>query len=97
MKTSILALGLACSAVIPLAGAESVRDRIDDPCFQVNIQNDEVNTSSVDQNCDRNVSRTVQAGATNEATTRQTGEVNNNAVRQYQYDRSEYFNRMQRH
>jgi hypothetical protein len=44
----------------------------------------------VEQDCQRNYSRTVQAGQSNWARTVQTGEVNNNKVRQSQYEHLRY-------
>jgi len=90
MKTSILSLGV----VLLIAAPFVYGDRSGGPCFSVNIQNDPVNRSSVRQNCDRNISRTVQAGARNRAQTVQTGSVNDNKVRQYRYERSKYWDRM---
>jgi hypothetical protein len=91
MKTSILFLGVLFSAAMPLAYGGSDFDRNHGPCFRVTIQDDRVNESDVRQNCDRNVSRTVQVGARNRSQTIQTGSVNNNKVRQYHFDRSRYF------
>lgn len=93
MKTSILSVGFALLVAVPFAYGDSTRDQTYDPCFNVNIQNDRVNRSSIRQNCDHNINRTVQAGEQNWAQTMQTGQVNNNKVRQYQYDRSKYFGR----
>ena len=56
------------------------------PCFNVEVQNDRVNRNAVQQDCDRNVNRTVQSGQRNQAQTVQTGEVNSNKTRQYQFD-----------
>jgi hypothetical protein len=81
---------------MPFAYAQAGRDRGGDPCISVKIQHDSVNTSNVRQNCDRNVSRTVQVGKRNGAYTVQTGEVNDNKVRQYEYDPSEYLDRLKR-
>jgi len=92
MNSSILSVGIALLAVMPLAYAESVSAQTDRPCFRVNIQNDRFNESNVQQNCERNFNRTVQAGARNEAQTIQSGSVNDNKVRQYHYDTSTYFN-----
>ena len=86
MKTSLWSIGVALLVAMPLASAESGSDRTDRPCFHVGIQNDRSNDSTVQQNCERNFNRTVQAGAQNRAHTTQTGQVNNNKVRQYQYD-----------
>ena len=94
MKVSIVSVGAVLLTAAPFAFGDSVPDRTQGPCYQVNIQNDQVNRSNVRQNCDRNFSRTVQAGAQNSAQTVQSGSVNNNKVRQYQYDMSRYFDRM---
>jgi hypothetical protein len=93
MKISHWSVGLALLAALPVASAEAGSERTDRPCFQVSVQNDRVNDSSVKQNCDWNFNRTVQAGAQNQAQTIQTGQVNNNKVRQYQYDLPAGFNR----
>ena len=93
MNTSILSVGVALLAAMPFAYAESGSDRTDGPCFRVSIQNDRLNESNVQQNCERNFNRTVQAGARNQAQTIQTGGVNDNKVRQYHYDVPTYFNR----
>ena len=93
MKTSLWSIGVALLVAMPLASAESGSDQTDRPCFHVSIQNDRVNDSTVQQNCERNFNRTVQAGAQNQAQTIQTGQVNNNKVRQYPYDAPTGFNR----
>ncbi|NCC23511.1 MAG: hypothetical protein EOM26_13865 [Alphaproteobacteria bacterium] len=85
MKTSIFWVGIPLFLMVPLAQADGGRDRAQGPCYSVNIQNDHVNQSDVQQDCDMNFSRTVQAGTDNRASTIQTGDVNNNKVRQYQY------------
>ena len=92
MKTSLWSIGVALLVAMPLASAESGSDQTDRPCFRVTIQNERVNDSTVQQNCERNFNRTVQAGARNEAQTIQSGSVNDNKVRQYHYDTSPYFN-----
>lgn len=94
MKTSILSAGIVLLVSVPFAYSDTVPDRTQGPCFSVNIQNDQLNESSVQQNCARNVSRTVQAGSQNWAQTIQTGQVNDNKVRQYLYDKSKYLARM---
>ena len=94
MKTPILSLGIVLLVSIPFAYGDTVPDRTQGPCFSVNIQNDQINESSVQQNCDRNFSRTVQAGSQNWAETIQTGQINDNKVRQYLYDKSKYLDRM---
>lgn len=93
MKASILSVGVVLLAAMPLSYAGSGNDRTAGPCFRVSIQNDRVNQSNARQNCDRNVNRTVQAGARNRATTFQTGDINDNKVRQYDFDVSSYFDR----
>lgn len=94
MKTSILSAAVVLLISAPLAYSDTAPDRTQGPCFSVNIQNERVNKSSVQQNCDRNISRTVQAGHQNWAETIQTGQVNDNKVRQYLYDKSKYLDRM---
>lgn len=81
-------------AAVPFAYGGSAPDRGNGRCYRVTIQNDQVNESSVQQDCEWNVNRTVQVGATNKSYTHQTGKVNNNKVRQYSYDPSKYFDRM---
>jgi hypothetical protein len=88
MKATILTMSIALSTLLPLAPAASASDPTPGPCLHVQIQNERNNQSSVRQECEINVSRTVQAGETNHAQTLQTGRVNDNKVRQYQYDRS---------
>ncbi|RKT43076.1 hypothetical protein BDD21_0386 [Thiocapsa rosea] len=90
MKTSILSVGILLFSLVPLAQADAGRDRTQGPCYSVNIQNDRVNQSDVQQDCEMNFSRTVQAGKVNRTTTIQTGDVNNNKVRQYQYQHPRY-------
>jgi hypothetical protein len=68
-------------------------DRGHRPCYRVTIQTDRVNESELRQNCDRNVSRTAQVGARNRAQTVQRGSVNNNKVRQYNFDGFRRFDR----
>lgn len=94
MKISIASVGVLLLISAPFSFGDSVRERTDSPCFHVNIQAESVNRSSVQQNCDRNISRTVQAGNENWAQTTQTGSVNDNKVRQYHFDRSQYFGRL---
>jgi len=93
MKISIWSVGVVLLAAMPLASAESGSDRTDRPCFHVSIQNERLNDSTVQQNCERNFNRTMQAGARNQAQTIQTGRVNDNKVRQYDYDVPTGFNR----
>jgi hypothetical protein len=90
MKTSILSVGILLFSIVPLAQADGGRERTQGPCYSVNIQNDRVNQSDVEQDCDMNFSRTVQAGKENRAATIQTGDVNSNKVRQYQYEYPRY-------
>lgn len=94
MKPSIFLIGAAMLGSAYLAHGETTQERIEKPCFSVNIQNDRVNNATVHQNCDLNFSRTVQAGANNTAVTVQSGQLNSNKVRQYWYDRMEYFGRI---
>jgi len=94
MKTSIIFLGIALLGSSFIVNGDSGRGEFDKPCFSVNVQNDVVNTSNVQQNCDRNFSRTVQSGSRNLAHTVQSGKVNDNKVRQYWYDRMEYLGRI---
>lgn len=54
-------------------------------CADVNVQIDQDNKSEVQQNCDRNVSRTAQAGQNNSAMTEQNGRINDNTVRQHEF------------
>jgi hypothetical protein len=96
MKTSILAASVALLATMTLAHGGTTPDQSHRPCYRVTIQNDPVNESDVRQNCDRNVSRTVQVGARNQAQTIQTGSVNNSKVRQYDFDSARYFGRIRR-
>ncbi|MGB5831834.1 MAG: hypothetical protein WBG92_07575 [Thiohalocapsa sp.] len=96
MKASMLSVGVVLLTAMPVSYAGTVSDRTADPCFHVSIQNQQVNRSNVRQNCDRNVNRTVQAGAQNSAATMQTGNINDNKVRQYDYDVSKYFDRKRR-
>jgi hypothetical protein len=94
MKSSIPAAALILLTMVPLVQADPIRDQARRPCFNVEVQNDRINRSSVQQDCDRNVNRTVQAGADNAAQTVQYGETNSNHVRQYQYDPSKYLSRI---
>jgi hypothetical protein len=90
MKTSIVSVSILLFLMVPLAQADGGRDRTQGPCYSVNIQNDRVNQSDVKQDCEMNFSRTVQAGKDNRAATIQTGDVNSNKVRQYQYEYPRY-------
>ena len=90
MKHLSLPIVAALLAGAPLAQGEPARDPTHSPCFHVSIQNERVNRSVVEQDCQRNYSRTVQAGQSNWAQTVQTGEVNNNTVRQYRYEHLRY-------
>ncbi|WP_295405579.1 hypothetical protein [uncultured Thiocystis sp.] len=86
MKTllSLLVLGLTLSSASVYS--QAARDNSNRPCFDVNVQIDRNNRSNVDQDCGQNYSRTMQAGQNNEATTYQSGDVNDNKVRQYGQD-----------
>lgn len=90
MKASIVSILAALLAAAPVVQGDPARERTQGACFNVKIQNERVNEASVEQNCNRNFSRTVQAGQSNRAETVQTGEVNNNKVRQYQYENLQY-------
>lgn len=94
MKPSILLIGVAMLGSTYLAYGEASQEPVQRPCFSVNIQSNPVNNATVQQNCDRNFNRTVQAGAQNTAVTVQSGQVNSNKVRQYWYDRMEYLDRI---
>mgnify|MGYP003573491365 CR=1 FL=1 len=93
MKASIVSAGVALLISTPFVFGDSAYERTEGPCFKVSIQNDRVNRSNVQQNCDWNFSRTVQAGAHNSARTIQSGGVNVNKVRQFQYDMPRYSDR----
>ncbi len=94
MRTSVFSAGVLILSAVSWSHAEPPQDPNQPACFRVNIQHDPVNTAHVEQNCDRNFSRTVQVGASNEASTVQRGGVNDNKVRQSQYDVSEYLGRI---
>jgi hypothetical protein len=94
MKRFIPAATLVLLTMVSAAQADPIPEQSQRPCFNVEVQNDPVNRSSVRQNCNRNVSRTVQAGADNAAQTIQIGEINSNKTRQYHYDRSKYSDRI---
>ena len=94
MKLFTFLIGAALLGPAGLAFAEGGPNQYESPCFSVTIQNKPVNNSSIQQDCDRNFSRTVQAGAQNSAVTVQTGQINSNKVRQYWYDRMEYLSRI---
>jgi hypothetical protein len=96
MKILPFPAGILLLSALPLAYGGTIPEQRDRPCYRVTIQNDPVNASDVRQSCDRNVSRTVQVGNQNRAQTVQTGRVNNNGVRQYDFDRSRYFGRLRR-
>jgi hypothetical protein len=91
MKTFIVAISIGLLAGASFAQGGMVPDRGNEPCVRVTIQNERTNESDVQQHCDRNASRTVQVGARNHAQTLQTGTVNSNGVRQYHFDRDQYF------
>lgn len=86
MNIPILSMGLALLIAMPFAHSDTPGERTHGPCFRVTIQSNAVNDARVEQSCDRNFSRTVQAGKHNSAHTIQAGRVNDNKVRQYQYD-----------
>ncbi len=90
MKNSIFCVGILLFLLVPQAQAGGDSERVQGPCYRVNIQNDRVNQTDVRQDCDMNFSRTVQAGTENRASTIQTGDVNSNKVRQYQYEYPTY-------
>jgi hypothetical protein len=83
IQTASIVAALLLAA--PLAQGGPASQAGQRPCFSVNVQNDRVNEARVEQNCYRNYSRTVQAGRYNRVETIQTGEVNDNKVRQYDY------------
>lgn len=91
ISTSLSIAALLSLLATPLVYGGKGADRSSGPCFRVTVQNDRVNESNVRQDCEWNVNRTVQAGKINRAYTHQTGRVNNNKVRQYNYDASKYF------
>jgi Ni/Co efflux regulator RcnB len=90
MKALSFSLVAALLSAAPLVQGEAVRDPAQSPCFNVSVQNERVNRSVVEQDCQRNYGRTVQAGQSNWAQTVQSGEVNDNKVRQYQYEHLRY-------
>lgn len=94
MKTFLFCAGCVFLLTASSTYAGSEREQNSDLCIKVTIQNESENRSSVRQNCERNINRTVQAGAQNQAQTVQTGQINDNKVRQYQYDRAKYLERM---
>lgn len=96
MNYRAFSLGTALVLSSSFAFGETMRVRTDGPCFQVSAQNKPVNEASVQQSCDQNFNRILQAGAVNRAQTTQTGKVNDNKVRQYSYDLSRYFERSRR-
>lgn len=86
MKYAFFPMVAALLVAAPMVQGGAPRDQGQRPCFSVNIQNQRSNDARVEQHCYRNYSRTVQAGRYNRVETIQTGEVNDNKVRQYQYD-----------
>lgn len=87
-------IAILSSVTTMSAYAQSEHDNSGRPCYDVNVQIDQNNSSNVQQDCGINYSRTVQAGKNNEATTTQQGDVNNNSTRQYEYNApSRHFNR----
>lgn len=91
MKTLIISTGCALLTVLPIAHSGPSIDRSQSLCYRVTIQADRVNEADVQQDCDRNVSRTAQVGAWNRTQTVQTGRVNSNGVRQFHFDGRKYF------
>ena len=85
MRVSILAMTAALLAAASFTHAGANSERTHGPCFNVQIQNERFNQSTVRQNCDMNFNRTVQAGHQNQAETIQRGRINDNKLRQYQY------------
>lgn len=97
MKTSIVSAGILLLSTVPFAHAGPGPDQSYRPCYRVTIQTDRVNESDVRQNCERNVSRTVQLGEVNRASTAQYGRINNNKVRQYDFRGFRRFDRRHRY
>jgi hypothetical protein len=93
MRASILAMTAALLVAAPFTYAGANGERTHGPCFNVQIQSERNNHSSIRQNCDMNFSRTVQAGHYNRAETIQNGRINDNKVRQYQYGSYRYTER----
>ena len=93
MKSTLCATSLLLIASMTLANNVLAADQ-SRPCFEVNIQNNKENRSNVEQHCDRNTNRTVQAGKNNSAHTVQSGDTNNNKVRQYQYDKDKHLKKL---
>lgn len=87
MKATLLASGVAILALGSFTFGATAGERTHGPCFNVQIQHERINQSNVRQDCDINVSRTVQVGQHNESNTQQTGARNDNKVRQTQYER----------
>ncbi|WP_006786080.1 hypothetical protein [Thiorhodospira sibirica] len=78
--TSIcILLLLAASSV---AYAQARFDSMGRPCIDASVQGDNTNKSHIQQDCDVNISRTVQAGQSNEAATQQHGQVNDSMTYQ---------------
>jgi hypothetical protein len=90
MRAAIASILAALLAAAPMVQGDPQSERTQGACFNVKIQNDRVNEAAVEQNCNRNFSRTVQAGQSNWSETVQTGEINNNKVRQYHYENLRY-------
>ncbi len=66
--------------------AQPARNTQGNPCYDVNIQMNPENRAQIEQECERNFSRTMQAGQNNTAITTQSGDINSDAVRQYGFD-----------
>lgn len=90
MKALVISTVAALLAAAPLVQGDPSPEGTRGACFNVKIQNERVNQASVEQNCNRNYSRTVQAGQSNWAETVQSGEINSNKVRQYHYENLRY-------
>ncbi len=86
MKATLMASGVVILALGSFTFGATASERTHGPCFNVQIQHERINQSNVRQDCDINVSRTVQVGQQNESNTQQRGARNDNKVRQTQYD-----------
>ncbi len=94
MKRTLSVAACLIVVCLPMAHADKQQEQAQRPCVNVEVQNDRVNRSFVQQDCYRNLNRTVQAGADNTAQTIQRGAINNHKTRQYQYDQSRYLDRV---
>jgi hypothetical protein len=95
-SASIYSMGVLLVALSPVSQGEPVHERTQGPCYSVKVQNERVNDARVEQSCTMNFSRTAQAGIENRSETIQTGEVNSNRVRQYQYNPPRHSTRLHR-